>query len=216
MIPFENIHNRSSALRWPMMLSQITSIRKGGSSLGRVIFTDSPSCQLFHSERFSSGPSPVSLSGRLSTRPEIPSLSQDGVSCWSSASPRAPEPRRWPDETESRAWPFPEVRIREALAWVARQVASSLRNMAPSGMVRPRLRSTPLSPNSRPVCRRARSAFFGLCIRIDDRNHLAPSFALHNTCLAPTTIPLPVEARLLEGLPDGMGGNLRQPVGSLP
>jgi hypothetical protein len=40
-----------------MRLSQTKSILNGGSSSGKVIFTESPSCQLFHSARLCSAPS---------------------------------------------------------------------------------------------------------------------------------------------------------------
>src|SRR5215216_3550714 len=97
-----------------------------------------------------------------------------------------------------------------------RLAASYFRDMAPSGMVRPRLRSTPLSPNSRLLCKRARSTFFGSSVRVDDLHYLALALALDDASLAPATIPLPVEARLLESLPDGMGAYLGQTIGSLP
>ncbi len=75
MTPFENIHKSISAFRWPMMLSQTSSIRRGGNFLGRVIFTDSPSCQLLHSARFSSETGAPSLSGKRSRMAPSSSLS---------------------------------------------------------------------------------------------------------------------------------------------
>ncbi len=81
MIPLANIHRSISAFRRPTMLSQTSSIRRGGNFSGRVIFTDSPSCQLLHSARFSSLPG-ASLSGRRSRTADNSSLSQG----WSIAS----------------------------------------------------------------------------------------------------------------------------------
>jgi hypothetical protein len=58
--------------------------------------------------------------------------------------------------------------------------------------------------------------FFGCGIRVDDLHYLALALALDDAGLAPATIILPVEARLLESLPDGVGAHLGQAIGSLP
>src|SRR5215216_6115960 len=78
MIPFENIHRSSSALRCPIRLSQTKSILKGGSSSGKVILTESPSCQLFHSALLCSEalPSTSFGGGKVSSTALSSSLSQ--------------------------------------------------------------------------------------------------------------------------------------------
>ncbi len=65
-----------------MRLSQTKSILKGGSSSGKVILTESPSCQLFHSARLSLASS-VSFGGggKVSSTAVSSSLSQG----WSTA-----------------------------------------------------------------------------------------------------------------------------------
>jgi hypothetical protein len=59
-----------------MRLSQTKSILNGGSSSGKVIFTESPSCQLFHSARFCSAPSTSFDGGKVSITAVSSSLSQ--------------------------------------------------------------------------------------------------------------------------------------------
>lgn len=64
-MPRANIHNKSSGVLCPVRLSITNSILNGGNSSGSVTFTERPSCQLFHSARFSSRPS-TSLGGKVS------------------------------------------------------------------------------------------------------------------------------------------------------
>jgi hypothetical protein len=65
MIPLANIHKRSSGVLCPLRLSKTTNILNGGSSSGSVTFTVSPSCQLFHTTRFSPGLSSCGGGGKV-------------------------------------------------------------------------------------------------------------------------------------------------------
>src|SRR5215217_5883845 len=197
MIPFENIHNNSSALRCPMRLSQTTSILKGGSSSGKVILTESPSCQLFHSSRFCSAPSTSFGGGKVSSTAVSSPLSQGwSTSLVARLTPRTRTSPLEPDGKGLATWLSPGAHTHEIFVSALRLAASSLRDMAPSGRVPLHLRSTPLSPNSHLRCKRARSTFFGCGIRVNDLHNLALALPLDDAGLAPATIPLPFEARL--------------------
>ena len=51
MMPWANSHSSSSGVLCPVRLSSTNNIRKGGSSAGRLGFTDSPCCQRCHASR---------------------------------------------------------------------------------------------------------------------------------------------------------------------
>src|SRR5829696_1528843 len=77
---------------------------------------------------------------------------------------------------------------------------------------RPRPRTRPTAQAERPACKPARSAPFYRRIRIDagDRALLAP--ARGHPGLAPGAALLPAQAGFVQGAPDRIGANLRQPI----
>ena len=180
-----------------MRLSQTKSILKGGSSSGKVILTESPSCQLFHSARLCSAPSTSFGGGKVSSTAVSSPLSQGWrTSLVARLTPRTRTSPLEPDGKGLATSLSPGAHTHEPFVSVLRLAASYFRDMAPSGMVSLHLRSTPLSPNSRLLCKRARSTFFGCGIGVSDLHYLALALALDNSSLAPATVFLPVESRL--------------------
>src|SRR4051812_48309224 len=79
--------------------------------------------------------------------------------------------------------------------------------------LRPRTRLT--TQAARPVCRPARSAFFGRRIRIANAHHTVLALAHRDAGFAPGAALLPAQPGRVQGAPDRIGADPGQPVWSL-
>src|SRR4051812_22310725 len=125
----------------------------------------------------------------------------------------APGLRR--DETGSGSWLCRRGCIRAAASPVALAAAMTRRDAArlERGQLRPRTRLT--TQAARPVCRPARSAFFGRRIRIANAHHTVLALAHRDAGFAPGAALLPAQPGRVQGAPDRIGADPGQPVWSL-
>src|SRR5215203_776216 len=115
-------------------------------------------------------------------------------------------------ETGSGSWLCRRGCIRAAGWPGVGAAAMTRRDAARLETARPRPRTRPTAQAAPPACRPARSAPFYRRIRVDagDRALLAP--ARGHPGLAPRAALLPAQAARVQGAPDRIGANLRQPV----
>src|SRR5215203_3904871 len=131
---------------------------------------------------------------------------------WCRGPPVAVAPGLMRDETGSGFWSCRPGCIRAVAGPGVRAAAMMGRDAARPGTARPRPRTRPTAPAERPACKPARSAPFYRRIRIDagDRALLTP--ARHHPGLAPRAALLPAQPSRVQGAPDRIGADLRQPV----
>src|SRR3954453_986144 len=106
--------------------------------------------------------------------------------------------------------------IRAAGLPVALAAATTHQNAAPPETARPRPHTRPRAQAARPVCRPARSAFFGHRIGIADAPHPVLALAHHLAGFAPGAALLPAQAARVQGAPDRERADPEQPVIALP
>src|SRR3954468_19306830 len=134
---------------------------------------------------------------------------------WCREPPVAAAPGRWRDGTGSGSWLCRRGCIR-AVAWPGVRAAAMIRRSAArpeTARLRPRARLT--TQAARPVCRPARSAFFGRRIRIANAHHTVLALAHRDAGFAPGAALLPAQAGRVQGAPDRIGADPGQPVWSL-
>src|SRR3954447_18912892 len=134
---------------------------------------------------------------------------------WCRGPPVAAAPGRWRDGTGSGSWSCRRGCIRAA-GWPDVRAAAMTRRDAARlerGQLRPRTRLT--TQAARPVCRPARSAFFGRRIRIANAHHTVLALAHRDAGFAPGAALLPAQPGRVQGAPDRIGADLGQPIRSL-
>src|SRR3954447_24591879 len=126
--------------------------------------------------------------------------------------PAGAAPALMRDGTGSGSWSCHRGCTRAVAGPVALLAAMTRRHAARPERGPPRPRTRPKAQAVRPACKPARSAPFYRRIRIDagDRALLAP--ARGHPGLAPGAALLPAQAARVQGAPDRIGANLRQPV----
>src|SRR5215211_4928676 len=131
---------------------------------------------------------------------------------WCRGPPGAAAPGLMRDGTGSGSWLCHPGCIRAVAGPGVGAAAMMGRDAARLETARPRPRTRPTSQAKRRACKPARSAPFYRRIRIDavDRALLAP--ARHHPGLAPGAALLPAQAARVQGAPDRIGADLRQPV----
>src|SRR4051794_19487249 len=145
---------------------------------------------------------------------------RDAAPHWCRGPPVAAAPGLMRDETGSGSWLCHPGCIR---AVAGRAVAGpGVRAAAMTGRDAARLETAPPRPHTRPraqaarpACRPARSAPFYRGIRVDDRDRAMLAPARGYPGLAPGAAPLPALAGRVQGAPDRIGADPRQPVRSL-
>src|SRR3954454_18953965 len=134
---------------------------------------------------------------------------------WCRVPPVAAAPGRWRDGTGSGSWLCRRGCIRAA-GWPDVRAAAMTRRDAARlerSQLRPRTRLT--TQAARPVCRPARSAFFGRRIGIADAHHAVLALAHHHAGFAPRAALLPAQPSRVQRAPDRIGADLGQPIRSL-
>src|SRR4029453_14209587 len=124
----------------------------------------------------------------------------------------AAAPGRWRDGTGSGSWSCRPGCIRAAASPVALAAATIHQNAARLERGRPRPRTRPRAQAAPPACRPARSAFFGQSIGIADAHHTVLALAHRDAGFAPGAAFLPAQASFVQGAPDRIGADPRQPV----
>src|SRR3954468_14355383 len=131
---------------------------------------------------------------------------------WCRVPPVAAAPGRWRDGTGLGSWLCRRGCIRAA-GWPDVRAAAMTRRDAARlerSQLRPRTRLT--TQAARPVCRPARSAFFGRRIGIADAHHTVLALAHRDAGFAPGAALRPAQASFVQGAPDRIGADPRQPV----
>src|SRR3954464_687228 len=134
---------------------------------------------------------------------------------WCRVPPVAAAPGRWRDGTGSGSWLCRRGCIRAA-GWPDVRAAAMTRRDAARlerGQLRPRTRLT--TQAARPVCRPARSAFFGRRIRIADAHHAVLALAHRDAGFAPGAALLPAQPSRVQGAPDRERADPGQPIRSV-
>src|SRR3954451_8341414 len=131
----------------------------------------------------------------------------------------AAAPGRWRDGTGSGSWSCRRGCIRAAGGRVGRAPATTHRDAARLGRGRPRPHTRPRAQTAPPACRPARSAF--LAIASGSLTRTTPYKALlalahRDAGFAPRAAFLPAQASFVQGAPDRIGADPRQPVIGLP
>src|SRR4051812_38148822 len=153
------------------------------------------------------GASPGSRSGARAAR--------DAAPHWCREPPVAAAPGLMRDETGSGSWLCRRGCIRAAGGRDVRAAATTRRPVARPETAPPRPHTKRTAPVGRPVCRPARSAFFGRGIGIADAHHAVLALAHRDAGFAPGAALLPAQAGLVQRAPDRIGADLGQPVWSL-
>src|SRR3954454_12958304 len=131
---------------------------------------------------------------------------------WCSGRPAAAAPGRWRDGTGSGSWSCHRGCIRAAGWPGVRAAATTRRDAARLETAPPRPRTRPTAQAGRRACRLARSAPFYRRIGIADAHHAVLALAHRDAGLAPGAALLPAQASFVQGAPDRVGADLRQPV----
>src|SRR4051812_28607269 len=136
----------------------------------------------------------------------------DAAPHWCSGALAAAAPGLMRDGTGSGSWSCRRGCIRAVAGPGVGAAARIRRDAARLETARPRPRTRPTAPAGRRACRLARSAPFYRRIRIDagDRALLAPARGYPG--LAPRAALLPAQPSRVQGAPDRIGADLRQPV----
>src|SRR3954449_762298 len=153
------------------------------------------------------GASPGSRSGARAAR--------DAAPHWCREPPVAAAPGLMRDETGSGSWLCRRGCIRAVAGPVALLAATTRRPVARPETAPPRPHTKRTAPVGRPVCRPARSAFFGRGIGIADAHHAVLALAHRYSGFAPGAALLPAQAGLVQRAPDRKRADLWQPVWSL-
>src|SRR3954466_1349074 len=110
----------------------------------------------------------------------------------------AAAPGRWRDGTGSGSWLCRRGCIRAVALPGVRAVATTRRPVARPETAPPRPHTKRTAPVGRPVCRPARSAFFGRGIGIADAHHAVLALAHRYSGFAPGAALLPAQAGLVQ------------------
>src|SRR3954471_19576582 len=103
-----------------------------------------------------------------------------------------------------------------AVAWAGVPQAAMIRRYgARPETARLRPRTGPTAQAGRPVCRPARSAFFGRRIGIANAHHTVLARAHRDAGFAPGAALLPAQTGRVQGAPDRIGADPGQPIRSL-
>src|SRR3954451_17657926 len=132
------------------------------------------------------GASPGSRSGARAAR--------DAAPHWCREPPVAAAPGLMRDETGSGSWLCRRGCIRAVAGPVALLAATTRRPVARPETAPPRPHTKRTAQAGRPVCRPARSAFFGRGIGIADAHHAVLALAHRDAGLAPGAALLPAQA----------------------
>src|SRR3954462_8994779 len=139
---------------------------------------------------------------------------RDAAPHWCSRRLLAAAPGLMRDGTGSGSWLCRRGCIR-AVAGPGVRAAARIRRSAArpeTARLRPRTRRT--AQAGRPVCRPARSAFFGRRIGIANAHHTVLALAHRDAGFAPGAALLPAQAGRVQGAPDRIGADPGQPVWS--
>src|SRR3954449_12231458 len=134
---------------------------------------------------------------------------------WCSGRLAAAVPGPWPDETGSGSCLCRHGCTRAVAVPGVRAAAMTRRDAARPETAPPRPHTRPRAQAARPACRPARSAPFYRGIRVDDRDRAMLAPARGYPGLAPGAALLPAQAGRVQGAPDRIGADPRQPVRSL-
>src|SRR3954463_15523957 len=132
---------------------------------------------------------------------------RDAAPHWCRVPPVAAAPGRWRDGTGSGSWLCRRGCIRAAASPVGRAAATTRRPVARPETAPPRPHTKRTAPVGRPVCRPARSAFFGRLLGIADAHHAVLALAHHHAGFAPGAALLPAQAARVQGAPDRIGAD---------
>src|SRR3954471_13932315 len=201
MTPCAHSHSTRSGVLWPARLSHTSNSRSGGRSCGKVKGIVRPACHTAQAACVSAGSSDACGTGSIARISREP--------------PVAAAPGLMRDETGSGSWLCRRGCIRAVAGPVALLAATTRRPVARPETAPPRPHTKRTAPVGRPVCRPARSAFFGRGIGIADAHHAVLALAHRYSGFAPGAALLPAQAGLVQRAPDRKGADLGQPVWSL-
>src|SRR3954471_3225660 len=154
------------------------------------------------------GARPGSRSGARAAR--------DAAPHWCRGWPVAAAPGLMRDGTGSGPWLCRPACIRAGAGPGGRAAARMGPNAARPETAPPRPHTRPRAQTAPPACRPARSAFFGQSIGIADAHHAVLALAHRDAGFAPRAAFLPAQASFVQGAPDRIGADPRQPVIRLP
>src|SRR4051812_5793086 len=216
MIPCAHSHSTRSGVLWPARLSHTSNSRSGGRWSGRVKGLVRPACHTAQAACVAAGSSEACGTGnpaRMSLRRSRSHGCRTGAGLhWCRGPPGAAAPGPEPDETGSGSWLCRRGCLRAVAGPGVRAAARIPRDAARPGTARPRPRTRSTAQAGRRACKPARSAPFYRRIGIADAHHAVLARAHRDAGLAPGAALLPAQASFVQGAPDRVGADLRQPV----